>query len=1082
MAAQQRPASFSGSDTITSAASDPLNLHEYMMSDARTPKMESLLRPSPSPSTAPGNSPHILSAYSDYPTSMSSAFTNPFDPTKTSPITINPPLFVPSKTHGLKISNDYTNRTPSQTARLSFSSTTGSPRPGDLLDPNGTPDSARAFGGSNGMADTGLENNGIYASEENNQADRDGSAVKGKRQASEKELVEPTPAWTEMKTKAGKERKRLPLACIACRRKKIRCSGEKPACKHCLRSRIPCVYKVTTRKAAPRTDYMAMLDKRLKRMEDRVIKLIPKESQPAVPRAVVKPSLPTLPSKVAGVGKKRGAEEAFGPELDSWAKSRNASKTGDAVMPAKSQDAEERGLLIEGADALPSIEIQQHLAEVYFDFVYGQSYPLLHKPSFMRRLSAGNVAPVLVLAVCAVSARFSNHPQLRSEPAFLRGEDWARSAREIALRRYDTPNITILIVYILLGLHEFGTCHGGRSWMIAGMAQRMAYALLLHKDLDHNGWGKDQKESSLLSPTDREIRRRTLWACFLMDRFNASGTDRPMQMSEDFLNIPLPIKERYFQMEISAPTETLSGEVLHPAEADSGQLTNAKENMGISAYYIMLVSIWGRIIHYWNLGGREKETCEIWDEKSEFHKLRDAIRKFIKTLPESVRWNQENLQNHASERTANQFVFLHLVYHQLNLFMNRWALPFSGFKQPPKDMPPKFYAESARAALDAANQVSALIKEAIDYNVTAPFAGYCAFYSSTVHIHGVFSKSANLEATSKQNLAYNVKYLSKMKKYWGMFHFVAENLKELYRKHADASLRGPNSAGQCHILQYGDWFDRYPRGVSHTDYEDPVARAQVEPGTDAVLGQKPDLQSVEEFFATLSPPSKAAELRKQAKKAKANKKAAQKNADEKGTTQSGLPQTNGHEQQRLGHETILKQPAPSLLSQGFLPNSNLHNNDLSLLNNTNPLVQPGILSQLDRHLVLSSYAGMDANSASSITGSISHTHGLNGNNMAHATDSYATNHDVGNGMQDMWNMDLNSMGMTGFDAMHLDSSAAWFMPFNLDASDIVGDDGAYSPAGMTGSGAAYDFGLSTLLAPGMDMDSSMGGTGNNGQR
>src|SRR6185295_19313495 len=85
------------------------------------------------------------------------------------------------------------------------------------------------------------------------------------------------PPWSEMKTKAGKERKRLPLACIACRRKKIRCSGEKPACKHCLRSRIPCVYKVTTRKAAPRTDYMAMLDKRLKRMEDRVIKLIPKD-------------------------------------------------------------------------------------------------------------------------------------------------------------------------------------------------------------------------------------------------------------------------------------------------------------------------------------------------------------------------------------------------------------------------------------------------------------------------------------------------------------------------------------------------------------------------------------------------------------------------------------------------------------------------------------------------------------------------------------------------------------------------------------------------------------------------------------
>ncbi|TID24496.1 hypothetical protein E6O75_ATG02861 [Venturia nashicola] len=1047
------------------------------MSDARTPKIEPVLHPLPSPSIAAGNSPQILSAFSDYQASTPAAFTNPFDPTKTSSPLANTPIFAPPKNYNQKLLTDPTASTPTTAARLSSSSsTTGSPRPVEPVDHVSTPDSARTNGATGRLPDIGLENHGLHASGETNRVERGGIATKGKKLAIENEVIEQTPAWTEMKTKAGKERKRLPLACIACRRKKIRCSGEKPACKHCLRSRIPCVYKVTTRKAAPRTDYMAMLDKRLKRMEDRVIKLIPKENQPSVPRAVVKPPLPAPPSKT--MSKKRAAEEAFGPELDSWAKSRNPSRIGDTMVPTKSQDAEEGGLLTEGANALPSKEIQEHLAEVYFDFVYGQSYPLLHKPSFMRRLAAGNVAPVLVLAMCAVSARFSNHPQVRSEPAFLRGEDWARSARDIALRRYDTPNITILIVYLLLGLHEFGTCHGGRSWMIAGMAQRMAYALLLHKDLDHNGWGKEQKESSELSPTDREIRRRTLWACFLMDRFNASGTERPMQMSEDFLNIPLPIKERYFELELSAPTETLRGEVLHPAEADSGQMANAKENMGTSAYYIMLVSIWGRIIHYWNLGGREKETYDIWDERSKFHKLREAIRSFNKNIPESVRWSPENLANHASGRTANQFVFLHLVYHQINLFMHRWALPFSGFREPPKDMPSQFYAESAQSALDAANQVSALVKEAMEYNVTAPFAGYCAFYSSTVHIHGVFSKSATLEASSKQNLAYNVKYLSKMKKHWGMFHFVAENLKELYRKHADASLRGPNAAGQCHILQYGDWFDRYPRGVSQTDYEDPISGTKVEPGTDAVLGLKSDVKSVEEFFATIPPPSKAAELRKKAKKARAEQKAAQTNAEDKGTADKDDSQSKG-----LGNaveqQAALRPPAQSLLTSGFLPNNNMPSNDMSVFNNTNPLVQPGILSQLDRHMVLSSYAGMDPNSATSISGSMGNGPGLI-SMMNNSASSYAVNAGVGDGMPDMWNMDLESMGVSNFGGMQMDASSAWFMPFNLDPSDIVGEEATYSPAGLTGH---YDFGMSGLLTPGMDMDSHhMGGTGSNGQR
>jgi len=108
--------------------------------------------------------------------------------------------------------------------------------------------------------------------------------------------------------------------------------------------------------------------------------------------------------------------------------------------------------------------------------------------------------------VCAVSARFSTHPKLNSNPNFLRGEEWASLARDIVMRRYEWPNITILTCLLILGLHEFGTCHGGRSWALGGQAIRMAFALQLHKDLEY-----DPHSSSVqLSFIDREIRRRTM--------------------------------------------------------------------------------------------------------------------------------------------------------------------------------------------------------------------------------------------------------------------------------------------------------------------------------------------------------------------------------------------------------------------------------------------------------------------------------------------------------------------------------------------------------------------------------------------
>jgi Fungal Zn(2)-Cys(6) binuclear cluster domain len=244
---------------------------------------------------------------------------------------------------------------------------------------NASPKSNRARGGS--IADGFADEFGLHRG-----AAGDGSDL-GSKTKDEKDG--PTPPWSELKTKAGKERKRLPLACIACRRKKIRCSGEKPACKHCLKSRIPCVYKVTTRKAAPRTDYMAMLDKRLKRMEERIIKIVPKEEHDptAVARAQVKPGIPgSTPVRTVN-SKKRMADEAFGSELESWAKS-TSSENSDRGIPSSVliQEAGENRLLREGSEAVPSQEIQEHLAEVFFENIYGQAYHLLHKPSFMRKL------------------------------------------------------------------------------------------------------------------------------------------------------------------------------------------------------------------------------------------------------------------------------------------------------------------------------------------------------------------------------------------------------------------------------------------------------------------------------------------------------------------------------------------------------------------------------------------------------------------------------------------------------------------------------------------------------------------------
>ncbi|KAK5025570.1 hypothetical protein LTR13_010409 [Exophiala sideris] len=973
------------------------------------------------------------------------------------------------------------------------------------------------------------------------------------------------PAWSELKTKAGKERKRLPLACIACRRKKIKCSGEKPACKHCLRARIPCVYKVTTRKAAPRTDYMAMLDKRLKRMEDRVIRVIPKEELPDLAttgRASVRPPIPgSAVKKEKDQPKKRSADEAFTQELNDWRSSREQQTLLDPTAGLRQQREGENKLFIEGSESLPPQHIQEHLAEVFFDCVYGQSYLLLHKPSFMRKLKAGTIPPVLILAVCAISARFSTHPQVSTEPAFLRGEQWATPARRIVEKRHYEPNITILTAMLMLGLHYFGTCEGGLSWSFGGQAMRMGYALQLHRELEHDPLGRSQiansNDSSKRGPkppelsfTDREIRRRTMWACYLMDTFNSSGTERPSFLNEDYYQIQLPIKESHFQMEVPGPTEDLFGNVpmsnKNSLDNTGDAAAEAKANMGVSAYIVRGVVLWKRIVKYLNLGGKDKDPHPIWDSLSQFATLQRQITQLKTSLPDDLSYTPENLAAHASERLANQFLFLHIVLAQTSLFLHRFAIPTVPSRRPhhhaytAAGMPKTFLSNSANTVIESASLISKIIADSAGHTLTVPFAGYCAYAAATVHVWGIFSKNPGLEAASKENLRHNYKYLTRMKRYWGMFHYMAESVKENYRAFADAAMRmrgnssnglrseillrhqgsGSNeinipmdldavqgstnppsrdetpSADPKHgttssagsgkaMFQYGDWFDKYPHGVSESEWEKSHLEYRREAGTaEAVMSQRSDLQSVEDFFASLSPPSKADDgpgaqrgkkiARRRGKSVAENKKDANKNSSTN-VTSAGPSTAAGPSQRQAAAQQAKSGLSSANVVQPFNPadfditsptlyqtpqiggqqasqagdpytfgDSTLPHGPFSWINT---------LPAIDRQMVFGAYTGIDPSNDSNQGASTLA-------NLNHDSPS------LGNfGSTNPWDqLDLNGFGyndpLAGGTAMMDTGSSAWMLPFNVEPPSF--------------GGGLEDFGNSAL--DGMDF-SDMSGTG-----
>ena len=585
--------------------------------------------------------------------------------------------------------------------------------------------------------------------------------------------------------------------------------------------------------------------------------------------------------------------------------------------------------------------------------------------------------------------------------------------------------------------------------MLAGMATRMAYALQLHRELDHELLGRKNDKKSELSFTDREIRRRTMWSCFLMDRFNSSGTERPMFADEETIKVQLPINESNFQMEIPGPTESLDGRVPNPVSSDTGQLTDAKDNMGVAAYMVRIIALWGRVIKYLNMGGKEKDPYPLWDHKSGFAELRQQANDFKTSLPARLENTKENLRNHAVEKLGNQFLFMHIASNQVVLFLHRFAIPTAPGARNPMEMPTAFVSEAGPAAIDAANQISTLLIEASGHHAVAPFMGYCAFVSSTVHVWGIFSKNESLEASSKRHLASNVKYIGQMKKYWGMFHFMVENLKEIYRQHADASLKGSGEPAPQDgtIFQYGDWFQKYPHGVSETDYQDPAVQIKKEPDGDAALTHKSDLQSVEDFFHTQSPTSRTTKPNKSTKK---NAKIASQPDDRHPQVQQlGYPTTAAQQgmlplpppdTQSPLNPSVFPQHTPQLYPQ---PCNNSYPQSYDLLPLSTP-ANTALLPQLDRHLVYGAYAGNDPTGASSASA-------LNAMTQSH--------HDPSSqGLSDqMWDNPLNLSPQTQQQMLSSGGyrgdlqTSAWFMPFNLNPPEL--GEGVEFGGGMGGFGS-----------------------------
>lgn len=232
-------------------------------------------------------------------------------------------------------------------------------------------------------------------------------------------------------------------------------------------------------------------------------------------------------------------------------------------------------------------------------------------------------------------------------------DNYFHKARAFSQATFDMPNVDNVQANLIMAVRDLLASLGPRAWMYAGMGIRMSQAMRLGKEYNQRH-----------PPREKEIRRRTHWACMLIDRLISFVTARPMTMRILSVNIQLPCPEHAFVFE-----EDFHGPSTHEV--------NVYEPSSLEALatFCHAVKIWGAMTEFFVNGGRRRSTFAPIDPEGPFYQRTMQMQAWIQALPERMKWSQQNYRRHQSLGQGKLFVTMHMIMHHALVVAHQEYLP-----------------------------------------------------------------------------------------------------------------------------------------------------------------------------------------------------------------------------------------------------------------------------------------------------------------------------------------------------------------------------------------------------------------------
>ncbi|KAI1170528.1 fungal-specific transcription factor domain-containing protein [Nemania sp. FL0916] len=447
---------------------------------------------------------------------------------------------------------------------------------------------------------------------------------------------------------------RSSIACTRCRKSKIKCENTNGAspCDSCIKTGNECIFQVPD--PAP-----------------------PKRSEPLAIKQ----------------------ERDGGPDRKRLKKLDGSSRTDNDRVAALVNDVLSASFLTE--------DLWEQVLDLY-KLHFAPELPFLHLPTMKEEIGRrfrtskfehNSDRSIVFLGVLTLTARF--HPDLVRYTAHLGNNQSSNTRPRPASGQPDpaaaseyyadvlstalgplrtamgTASVDRVAALLMLGLYEWSQTQpktgGMTAWMYVGGAIRMAQFLGLgFEDAKEPGDAKQREVDSRLQSAERpsqlalqkEIKRRVMFSCFILDRMLACGKNRVSIIHGEDLEIQLPCSEHQFDLAI---------------EVQTGRLTQPEHTGGddsVLSRFIQLVNLWGEISKYSSRGGRVRDKRPPWHPESVFNKLAKALKTFDSSLLDTFTFSRSNYFKHENHLASSAFVLLHMLRFVCLIMLHREYVPF----------------------------------------------------------------------------------------------------------------------------------------------------------------------------------------------------------------------------------------------------------------------------------------------------------------------------------------------------------------------------------------------------------------------